>query len=130
MGPAEQLRSKGLSDASVQVADARDLQTLARVALSARGRCREFLVAPDLEARDESVDGGGENTHGRPLGNGPSGDGETLGLLHCTMWGTSVPNRRLSVPSGGTPQAARGLTPLALCNIECAGRGHLARERT
>ena len=51
----------------MQVADARDLQALARVTLIAHGGSREFLVAPHLEALHETVNGGWESTHGKPL---------------------------------------------------------------
>ena len=51
----------------MQVADARDLQALARVTLVAHGGSREFLVAPHLETLHETVNGGWESTHGKPL---------------------------------------------------------------
>lgn len=103
----------------MQVADARDLQALARVTLIAHGDSREFLVAPHLETLHETVNGGWESTHGKPLNREPSVDGLALGHPYFNTWSTNVPNRRTSVPQRGTLHACRVLTWLRTSAIEC-----------
>ena len=78
----------------VHAADPRDPQTLASIALATRVGCALFLVAPDLEPVDESLDGGDDGAHETPRVGRPNGSADVLeGRSHGALRGPDVPNR-------------------------------------